>query len=163
MSKYLSPSLSTYTQTCTTHTTLFKAIVYHPCAHSLCLLPLFFLCVYRQCHTCTGLYRDPQMVVTQYLGLASFTTLYSHDRQPGIKPDSSGSAPLVQVILHSANKTHQTIWSGTQAAETIANLPTIMHSFPSYTQLYNPDHSSVTWSHLTDRRASSLQPQPEIG
>ena len=33
----------------------------------------------------------------------SCTGLRSHARRPGIKPDSSGSAPLVQVMLHSAD------------------------------------------------------------
>lgn len=70
----------------------------------LCSLPLFFFVSAGSStpvQACTGTHR---WIVSQYLGLASCIGLHSHARRPGIKPDSSGSAPLVQVMLHHANQ-----------------------------------------------------------
>lgn len=84
--------------------------------------------------------------------LSSRSALLCHARWPGMKPDPSGPAPLVQVMLHSARLTsdrHCTKLKTETVTVTITHThaQAHTHSFFHYmhnSQLSNPDHSHVT-------------------
>lgn len=90
-------------------------------------------------------------IVTRYLGLASCKALHSHARKPGIKPDSSGSAPLVlvgdasqcQIGIRSSQlygiKTDQT---GTEVQAVVFKLKNKTYKSPSHPLDTKP--SSIT-------------------
>ena len=95
-------SLSIQENTHTNKQTNGGHIVYHTCT-PFCSHPLFFFVsagIGTPAQACTGTHR---WSVTQYLGLASCTGLHRNARRPGIKPDSSGLAPLVQ-MMHQREK-----------------------------------------------------------
>ena len=140
-------------------------------------LPLFLFVSAGQWHTCTSLCRDPTDGLSVGIWASPLLRGVCAAMPAGLELNQTHLvlprwyrwcfAVLIRTARHQNEPDqHMLVWctgSDIQTSKNKTHTHTHTHTLSPITQLYNPDHSCVTWLNLTDRRASSLQPQPEIG